>query len=103
MEKNCVFKAISSKIFHPLNAVNNGGTQNGSVYRKGLWAIQQYRNNVRDVFWLKDDRIVNLQVCKNVAGVHHYWTQQTVREIFDMRTVLWFYLTVKRLCFCHTV
>ena len=36
MEKNCVFKAISGKIFHPPNDVNNGGTQNGSAYRKGL-------------------------------------------------------------------
>ena len=24
-------------MFHPLNPVNNGGTQNGSAYRKGLW------------------------------------------------------------------
>ena len=36
MEKNYVFKAILGKIFHPLNPVNNGGTQNGSAYRKGL-------------------------------------------------------------------
>ena len=32
-----VFKAISGKIFHPLNPVNNGGTQNGSTYSKGLY------------------------------------------------------------------
>ena len=36
MEKNCVFKAISNKMFQPLNAVNNDETQNGSVYRKVL-------------------------------------------------------------------
>ena len=36
MPKNCVFKAISGKIFHPLDTVNNGRTQNGSAYRKGL-------------------------------------------------------------------
>ena len=36
MEKN-IFKAISGKIFHPLNAVNNGETQNVSAYCKGLY------------------------------------------------------------------
>ena len=39
MKKNRIFKAISGKIFHPLNAVNKGGTQNGSAYRKGLYHI----------------------------------------------------------------
>ena len=34
MEKKTVFKAISGKIFHPLNAVNIGATQNGSAYCK---------------------------------------------------------------------
>ena len=36
-KKNCVFKAISDKTFHPLNAVNNSCTQNGSAYHKGLY------------------------------------------------------------------
>ena len=36
MEKNCVFKAISNKMFQPLNAVNKDETQNGSAYRKVL-------------------------------------------------------------------
>ena len=40
MKKNCVFKAISGKIFHPLNAVNNGGIQNGSAYCKALKSMQ---------------------------------------------------------------
>ena len=37
--KNCLFKVISGKIFHPLNdAVNNanGGTQNGSTYQRSI-------------------------------------------------------------------
>ena len=29
-------KQSQAKIFYPLNAVNNGETQNGSAYRKGL-------------------------------------------------------------------